>query len=324
MIYTPSLFCEKSYITVEELFKDRSLKDLRLHPSFGDKYLDKRILNPRIQKPGLAFAGYLKGVKPGRVQIVGASEYGFFTSLDENTQRVRLKNIVEVDIPVFIFTKDLKPPSAFVEVCEEKSIPILLTPQLTYVVVQKISFFLEQRLMPSLCVHGVMMAIFDIGVLLEGISGIGKSECALELIARGHTFIADDIVTLRRFPNGELWAYSMERQRHFMEVRGIGILDVERLFGLSAVANSHRLEMIVSLEYWDRSAWCERLGVDEKFREILGVELPVVKIPVGGGRSTSLLVEIAVKNHILKSRGYNASQTFISSHYRYLDEKQKK
>jgi HPr kinase/phosphorylase len=306
------------HVPVAELL-DGELRDLRFRILCGERYLDRQILNPRVQKPGLAFAGYYEYIKPGRVQIIGSSETEFLRRLPEEVRSRRFADITELDIPVFILTKGLAAFDTLIEQCEAKQIPILVSDALSSTVIQRVSYFLEEHLVPSTTVHGVLLEIYGLGVLLIGSSGVGKSEAALTLITRGHSLVADDRVTIRRYPNGDLVGSSNELARHRMELRGIGIVDVQDLFGLAAVREHKKVDLVVELEIWDENIHYDRLGLDETMHTILETPCAYVKMPVAPGRSTAILLEIAARNHLLKLQGHHSAREFAEELQRRLE-----
>ena len=298
-----------SAVRVRELLGE-SLRPLHFKILCGREHLSNKIVNPRVQKPGLAFAGYYKYIRPGRVQIIGASENNFIATLPPELARERFEHITRMAVPVFIITKGLEPPEALLDLCRERSIPILSSPDLSSRVIKQVSYFLEEHLVPLTHVHGVLLEIYGIGVLLIGESGVGKSECALDLITRGHSLVADDRVTIRKYPNGDLIGSSQGSQHHHMELRGLGIVNVKDLFGLAAVRERASVDLAVELESWDESRAYDRLGLDETVHEILDSPVPYIKMPVALGRNLSILVEVAARNHVLKLQGHHSAREF--------------
>ena len=298
-----------SSVDVGELL-GKELGDLHLDILCGASHLDNSITNPRVQKPGLAFAGYYPYVKPGRVQIVGQSETEYIATLSAKTRRERLVEITSLPIPVMIITKDLPPPPDLIELCREKEVPVLSSPCLTSTVIKRISYFLEDHLVPSTQIHGVHLEIHGIGVLLIGDSGVGKSESALGLITRGHSLVADDQVTVKRYPNGELLGFCRAPLKHHMELRGLGIINVQDLFGLAAVRDRKSIDLVIELERWEAGKVYDRLGLEESLYRILDVPVAYIRMPVALGRNLSILVEIAARNHVLKIQGHHSARDF--------------
>ncbi len=300
---------ERAHVAVRELLGP-DLGELELSVIGGESNLDNLITHPRVQKPGLAFAGYYKYIKSGRVQIVGESEMAYLGTLDGETRKDRFEHVTSLDVPVFVITKGLEPFPELVTLCEENAVPIVRSPALSSIVIKEISYYLEEHLVPSTTKHGVLVDIYGLGVMLIGDSGVGKSECALDLITRGHSLVADDRVTIRRYPHGDLIGYCEEPLRHHMELRGLGIINVQDLFGLAAVRERRSIDLVIELEPWDESKAYDRLGLDETVFKILDVPCPYIRMPVALGRNLSGLVEIAARNHLLKLRGHHSAREF--------------
>jgi HPr kinase/phosphorylase len=307
-------------VLVSELLTGE-LSDLHLTVLAGERHLDNRIINPRVQKPGLAFAGYYTYIKPGRVQIVGESEWAYLKTQSKEQRKERFDEITRLPIAVFIVTKDLAPLPGFLKFCQEREVPVLSSPALSSVVIKRVSWFLEDHLVPETHLHAVLLEIYGIGVLLLGKSGIGKSESALDLITRGHSLVADDRVTIKRYPSGDLVGFSEGDLHHHMEIRGLGIVDIKDLFGLSAVRDRKTIDLVIQLEPWDNKAHYDRLGLDETVFHILGTPVPYIQMPVATGRNVSVLVEIAARNHVLKMQGHFSAQEFARKLEEQLERK---
>ena len=309
---------DEVHVRVGELLGPE-LADLRFEVVCGDAFLDKQIINPRVQKPGLAFAGYYDYIRPGRVQIVGESETNFLKTLAPEKRRERLEQISRLPVPTFVVTKGLEPLPELLQSCSSGEISVLTSPALSSTVIKRISYFLEEHLVPSTTLHGTLLEIYGLGVLLIGDSGVGKSECALDLITRGHSLVADDRVTARRYPNGDLVGYCEVPLRHHMELRGLGIVNVQDLFGLAAVRERKSIELVIELEHWDETRSYDRLGLDETVYKILDAPCPYIKMPVALGRNLSILVEIAARNHVLKMQGHHSAREFASKLEKQLE-----
>lgn len=299
----------QNLVTVSELLGPE-LSDLRLKVLSGEQHLDNRITNARVQKPGLAFAGYYAYIKPGRVQIIGESETAYLGTLDPEDRAERFDTITSLPVPVFVITKDLDPIEGFLLRCQERELPVLSSHALSSTVIKRLSYFLEDHLVPRTHVHGVLLDIYGLGVLLIGDSGVGKSECALDLITRGHSLVADDRVTVKRYPNGDLVGFSEGPLRHHMELRGLGIVNVQDLFGLASVRERRTIDLVIELEHWKPGESYDRLGLDETLHDILETPCPYLKMPVALGRNVSILVEIAARNHVLKVQGHHSAREF--------------
>jgi HPr kinase/phosphorylase len=296
-------------VRVAELLGEE-LDYLHLSVLSGESHLDNLITHPRVQKPGLAFAGYYAYIKPGRVQIIGESESEYLKTLDDAERHERLDRITSLPVPVFVITKGLPPLPGFLALCQNREVPVLSSPALSSTVIKGISYFLEDHLVPSTSMHGVLLEIYGLGVLLIGQSGVGKSESALDLITRGHSLVADDKVQIKRYPNGELVGYSEGPLRHHMELRGIGIINVQDLFGLASVRERTTIDLVIELEHWQDGRVYDRLGLDETLFDILETPCPYIRMPVALGRNISILVEIAARNHVLKLQGHHSAREF--------------
>ncbi|HSN85269.1 MAG TPA: HPr(Ser) kinase/phosphatase [Thermoanaerobaculia bacterium] len=296
-------------VRVAELLSEE-LDYLHLRVLSGESHLDNLITHPRVQKPGLAFAGYYPYIKPGRVQIIGESETEYLKTLENEERHQRLDRITSLPVPVFVITKGIEPLPGFLVLCQNREVPVLSSPALSSTVSTGISSFREDHLVPSTCMHGVLLEIYGLGVLLIGESGVGKSESALDLITRGHSLVADDRVNVKRYPNGELVGYSEGPLRHHMELRGIGIINVQDLFGLASVRERTTIDLVVELEHWQDGRAYDRLGLDETLFEILETPCPYIRMPVAMGRNVSILVEIAARNHVLKLQGHHSAREF--------------
>ena len=285
-----------------------ALAGLELRLVAGQGGLDRPIDWPRVQKPGLAMAGFMGYIKPNRIQILGASEFDFLKTLPPEVVKSRLDAFTALPLGCVVVTKAIEPGPVLKGLCRRRGVPLFVTPRLTSVIIEGLTAFLEESLAPRATVHGVLMEIGGLGTLLLGTSGVGKSECALSLVQRGHRLVADDLVVIQRFPNDVLVGSSSGLIRHHMELRGLGIVNVPLLFGVAAVLERHTVEFVIQLADWVEGSPVERLGLEDEFENILGVNVPRVRMPVATGRDVALLVEIAARNHLLKRRGFNAAR----------------
>jgi HPr kinase/phosphorylase len=286
------------------------LEDLALKLITGDDGLDRTILRPRVQKPGLAFAGYYEYIKPGRVQIIGESETKYLQSLPVRLREKRVRDVAGLDVSCFIVTKGITPLEEFKHECEKRSVPLFSTPAMSSTAITRTTYFLEETMAPKITMHSGLLDVYGIGVLLLGDSGIGKSECALDLVYRGHRLIADDMVVIKRHPNDVLLGYSNDLLRHHMELRGIGIIDIKDLFGVASTRDVKPIDIVVRLEKWVEGTEYDRLGIAGETFELLGVSKPYVRLPVASGRNLALLVEIAARNHLMKLQGHDSARAF--------------
>ena len=310
----------KSTSLTADILRSAELEELEMRVVAGESGFGRPIAWGRIQRPGLALAGFLPYIKPGRIQILGESELNYLDTMAEDVRRERIASICALPVSAFVITKGQTPPDDIVRECRLRKIPLLVSDRTTSVVIQSITRVLEDSLAPSTTLHGVLVDVYGMGVLLLGESGIGKSECALDLVHRGHRLVADDAVEIRRYPSGALVGRAAEMIRYHMELRGIGIINIQPLFGVSAVRASKSVELGIELERWDPTKKYDRLGLDGEFYTILERELPRLRLPVASGRNLALLIEIAARNELLKSQGYDAAKEFA----RRVDEESAK
>lgn len=286
--------------------------DHRLHLELlaGKDGLAKKITIPRIQKPGLALTGDTSNLHPGRLQIFGRPETKFLESLSVSKRKSIIEALCKIDIACIIITRNANVPKLLIDRCRSNSIPLMRTKLLTSTFVNRAGRFLEENLAASTCTHGVLLDVFGVGILIIGKSGIGKSECALDLVLRGHRLVADDIVNIRKRPPSTLFGIGSEIIKHHMEIRGLGIINIRDLFGISAVRDRKLIEMVVELSDWDPQIEYDRLGIDEQRYSILDVSLPLIQIPVRPGRNLSAIIEVAARNHLLKQGGHHSAREF--------------
>lgn len=296
-------------VPVISLLKDTQHR-LYLELLTGKPGLAKKIVIPRIQKPGLALTGDTSNLHPGRVQIFGRTEMKFLSTLSPQKMQKILSDISKIDVACIVITRGAKIPKPLLDVCRKGEIPLMRTKLLTSTFVNRATRLLEESLSASTCIHGVLLDIFGVGTLIVGKSGIGKSECALDLVLRGHRLVADDIVNIRKRPPSSLYGTGSEIIKYHMEIRGLGIINIRDLFGISAVRDRKLIEMVVELMEWDPNIEYDRLGVDEQRHTILDVHLPLVQLPVRPGRNLSAIIEIAARNHLLKLGGHHSAKRF--------------
>ena len=301
-------------VTVRGLIDSRpDALDLSIELLAGAAGLDRCITNPHIQKTGLALAGFHDYLRPGRVLIFGESEIRYLESLESASRLRALRLALALDFPCVLITGGFAPPPEVALVAEETGLPVLRTSVDTPAAIAKLTSILEDSLADRTVMHAVLMDILGLGVLIVGESGIGKSECALDLIVRGHRLVADDAVEIRRRAETVLIGTCPELTRHHMELRGVGMINVKDLFGIASTRSSKRVELVVSLERWDPGREYDRLGLDDEFYEVLGLPVPLIRMPVAPGRSTSILVEVAARNQLLRSRGHHAARALADS-----------
>jgi HPr kinase/phosphorylase len=274
----------------------------------GADGLDRVITSPHIQKTGLALSGFHEYLKPGRVLIFGESEIRYLESLESAARITSIRLALTLDFPCVMITGGFSPPAELLVEAERARVPVLKTAVATPMAIAKLSSLLEDSLAERTMMHAVLMDVLGLGVLIVGESGIGKSECALDLIVRGHRLVADDTVELRRRQETILIGVCPELTRHHMELRGLGVINVMELFGIASTRSSKRVELVVQLERWDPTREYERLGLDDSFYEILGLRVPLIRMPVAPGRNIAILVEVAARNQLLRSRGHHAAR----------------
>jgi len=313
---------DRPYIHVSELLSEKAAA-LNLQLITGKEGLSKRINFPKIQKPGLALTGFTEYVRPGRVQILGESELAFLRQMDPAKRREVLHQLCSVDIACFIITRGMQPTEEILAEAEKHQIPLMVTSYVTSVCIEKMTTFLSDMLAPRTYLHGDLLDIFGLGVLLIGESSIGKSECALDLIVRGHRLISDDIVIIKRTTDTILIGTAPDLIRYHMELRGLGVINIRDLFGISAISLNKKIELVVSLERWKPDVEYDRLGLEESRYEILGIELPLIRMPVAPGRNIAILIEVASRNYLLRAQGYNATKDLVQKVDEIADPKVK-
>ncbi len=274
----------------------------------GGRGLDRCITNPYIQKTGLALAGFHEYLQPGRVLIYGESEVRYLERLDPAKRREALEQSFSTSVPCVLVTGGLEVPADLIAAADRAGVPLLATPIGTATAIGKLTALLEDRLAVREVIHGVLLDILGLGVLIVGESGIGKSECALDLVVRGHRLVADDTVEVRRRAASIVIGSCPELTRHHMEVRGLGLINIRDLFGVASTRTSKRVELVVQLERWDPHREYDRLGLDDAFFEVLGLRVPLIRMPVAPGRNLAILVEVAARNQLLRGRGINAAR----------------
>lgn len=297
-------------VTVEEVLERSEAYGFDLEAVTGSLGMDRLIYEARIQKPGLALAGFTYHLHPGRVQILGETEITFFLNLPENERAPAARNLCVEGLSCLVVTKGLDVP---VELCAEVAsfgIPVLRSALSSSQFIDKITSFLEDRLAERTSLHGVLIDVLGIGILLLGKSGIGKSECALDLVVRGYRLVADDIVEVQKKPPSSLIGSGLELIKHHMEIRGLGIINVKDLFGIAAIRETKKIELVIELVEWRNEEEYDRLGFDETSYSILNVTLPMIRLPVRPGRNITTIIEVAARNHLLKVMGHNSALEF--------------
>ena len=300
-------------VSVNGLLKSRpETIGLALEVLAGQSGLERIIVSAHIQKTGLALAGFHEYLHGGRVLVFGESEVRYLESLPTPDRLNSLADAFSHDIPCVLITGGWAPPAELIAAAERYNMPLLRTSVATPVAIAKITSLLEDTLAIREIIHGVLMDILGLGVLIIGESGIGKSECALDLVVRGHRLVADDTVEVRRRGETVVLGTCPELTRHHMEIRGLGVINVRDLFGIASTRTSKRVELVVQLERWDPSREYDRLGIDDPVYELIGLKVPLIRMPVAPGRSLAILVEVAARNQLLRARGLHAARDLVN------------
>jgi HPr kinase/phosphorylase len=297
-------------LTVRELVDDPQLA-IRLRRLAGENGLDRPLRHPRVQKNGLALVGHFHGVVPTRVQVLGETELSYLDSVDVEARGVAARGYFSLGLSCVIITGGHDPPRALVAAAEATSTPFFLTPSRSSRTINAVHALLDDRLAPQTQLHGVLVDVHGIGILLSGKSGIGKSECALELVMRGHRLIADDVVRCDWRPPGAIFGRPADLLKHHIEIRGLGVLDIRELFGITAVGDRKQIDLCVRLCEWNDKEEFDRLGVEERFHAILGTPVRELRVPVRPGRDMGSIIELAARNELLRRDGRHTAHEFL-------------
>ena len=296
---------------VKDLFEQHGVR-LELELIAGSAGLQRTILVPQANRPGISLAGYMKGYANKRILIFGRLEFLYLKDLDAKTRNSRIRALLSPQTPAVIIARKHKAPKELVDLCEEKEIPLLRAGMSTMNLLSRLTLLLAEEFAPSVDCHGTLVEVFGIGVLIQGESSVGKSEAALGLIERGHRLISDDIVRVKKKEANFLEGRGIALTRHLMEIRGIGIINVAYLYGAVCVREAKSIDIIVKLEEWDDSKYYDRVGIEEKNELILEIPVPCHILPVKPGRDVVLLLETIALNHRLKLLGYHSAKEFQS------------
>ncbi len=283
-----------------------------------NNFEDIQISSPEVNRPGLALAGFYEVFEPERIQLIGKAETRYLNSLEPSTKRVMLQKLVDAKPVAIIYTTDLPADAAAIEHAQKTGVPILRTRLKTSEIMASLISALNNYLAPRITHHGCLVEVYGEGILLLGNSGIGKSETTIELIKRGHRLIADDAVEIKRVSDKTLVGSAPELIKHYVELRGIGIVDVRRLFGMGAVKETEKINLVIQLENWEEGKMYDRLGMDEETINILGLEVPSITIPVRPGRNLAIILEVAAMNNRQKRMGYNTAEEFNNNLLRQM------
>lgn len=296
-------------IRVDTLLEAREAA-LALELVGGRGGLSRRITGPRIQKPGLALTGYTSYVHPERLQVLGLTEISYVRSVTPEARGRGLEMLCALEPSAIAVTRGLEVPEELVKAGDLHNVPVFSTPLMSSVFITRVTKFLEDRLAPTTSVHGVLIDVLGVGILLLGKSGIGKSEAALDLVLRGHRLVADDIVEIRKRPPDTIYGSGSEIIKHHMEIRGLGIINIKDLFGISAVRDHKKIELVVELVEWNEGDEYDRLGLEELRHSILDVAIPMLRVPIRPGRNITSIIEVAARNLLLKFQGKHSAKEF--------------
>ena len=296
-------------IRVGALLDDQRF-DLRLSLVAGKQGLSRRLSSARIQKPGLVLAGYTEYLHKERMQVFGNTEMSYLKTLPQGRKVEVLRSFFGAEIACLVVTKDIEIPPELSAAAEEAGVPVLRTTHLSSTFIENVQNCLEEQLTASTSMHGVLLDVFGVGILLLGKSGIGKSEIALDLVMRGHRLVADDIVDVKRKTPDSVVGSGSEIIKHHMEIRGLGIINIKDLFGVAAIRERKKIEIVLELVEWDPNVEYDRLGVEDRKFRILDVEIPMLVVPVRPGRNMTTIIEVAARNHLLKLQGHHSAREF--------------
>ena len=299
---------EKFKVSLQCVIDEFKLESIYIHKDASEVMIDENDVN----RPGLQLMGFYEYFNPERIQIIGKMEFAYLSTIDEKTRKERLQMLFAQRIPALIITRELPYFAEMLELAKEYEVPLLRSKESTSNFMSGLIAFLNLNLAPRVTRHGVLIEIYGEGVFITGESGVGKSETAIELVKRGHRLVADDAVEIRKVSNISLVGSSPDNIRHFLELRGIGIINARRLFGIGAVKLTEKIDLVVELEQWNSEKVYDRMGVDTEFVNLLGVKIPSLTIPVKPGRNLAVILEVAAMNNRQKKMGYNAARELLN------------
>jgi HPr kinase/phosphorylase len=297
-------------LTVRQLVEDPQLA-IRLVRVAGEAGLDRPLRHPRVQKNGLALAGHFQGVVPTRVQVLGETELSYLDSLSNEARSVAARGFFSLGLSCVVISGGHEPPRALTSAAEATGTPLFVTSARSSRTINALHATLDDRLAPSTRLHGVLVDVYGVGILLLGQSGIGKSECAMELVMRGHRLVADDVVCCDWRPPGMIFGQPAELLRHHIEIRGLGVLDLRQLFGVTAVRDRARIDLVVQLCEWNDQEEFDRLGIEERHHTILGTGIRELRVPVRPGRDMGSIIEMAARNELLRLDGRHTAHDLL-------------
>ncbi len=305
-------------------FLSENKERLCLNLAAGEKGLNNIIISLELNRPGLALAGFVDLFTYNRIQLIGNTELLYLYYLNKKKRIEAFEIICQFDIPCIFFTNNKYPQPELINICDEKNIPLIVTSLTTTEFVHMLNYYLEDIFATSTTIHGTLVDVYGIGLLFTGRPGIGKSEVSLDLVERGHRLVADDIVHVLRKLRGTVVGTSNDMTRSMLEIRGIGIVDVEQMFGIRAVRLQKRIEIEVQLVDWDEKRQLDRTGLAEKVSTILDVDIPRVEVPIYPGKYIAVIVESIALNHILKTSGYNAAKELSQRQFEKIKSHEKR
>lgn len=301
--------CHSYSVSLENVIENNNL-DIVYLPKSADEIL---ITTAEVNRPGIVLTGYTDYFDSLRIQILGWTEFGFLINMNHEDRIKALGDWLSLRPAAAVVTRGLEIPDYFIDACKTYEVPLLKTQEETSPFLAALIAYLNKELAPRITRHGVLVEVYGEGVLITGESGVGKSEAAIELIKRGHRLIADDAVEIRKISDNSLLGNSPSNIRHFIELRGIGIIDARRIFGMGAVKPSEKIDMVIQLEAWDSTKAYDRLGLDNEYAKILDVKVPAITVPITPGRNLAVIVETAAMNNRQKKMGYNAARDLMKS-----------
>ncbi len=296
-------------VSIDQLLTDPEA-ELQVEVRAGRAGLDRVIRVPRIQKPGLALTGYKEQIHDDRLLSLGRTEIEYLEQASPEARKLAIDTVMGANPACLVVTRKLEPPAELLAACDAEKVPLLVSSLDSRVFIGRVKSYLQDQLSLTTSLHGVLLDVLGVGILLLGKSGIGKSEAALDLVVRGHRLVADDIVKIRRLEPGFVFGTGSGIIRHHMEIRGLGIINIKDMFGVAAVRETKKIELVIELAEWDPNEEYDRLGTEARTYEVLGTEIPKLKVPVRPGRSISTIIEVAARNQLLKFMGHNSALEF--------------
>ncbi len=301
---------DKQYtVSLEKIIKELALVAVYM-PDGGE---ERTVCSAEINRPGLALSGYFEYFDNTRIQVLGRSEFGFLEGLGAEEVTAHIESFVGQQPPMIVVARNLEIPAELTAACERHEVPLLHSADTTSGLMAALISFLNVQLAPRITRHGVLVEAYGEGILLVGDSGVGKSETAIELVKRGHRLIADDAVEIRRVSSKTLVGSAPDNIRHFIELRGIGIVNARRIFGMGSVKVTEKIDMVIQLEQWNNEKVYDRMGLENEYMDILGITVPMLTIPVKPGRNLAIIIEVAAMNNRQKKMGYNAAQELMKN-----------